>query len=316
MKIFKKWIFHSVAQNIINLFPKSLSIKIYSIVQKKFGRGSNIDYIFKLKRSLQLFSYIKKNKFNYKTVLELGTGRTITTLIGLKILGVKKIFTIDLNPYLSEHLTKKIIYQIVDNKDKLFFLFKDYLPKNEFIEKINLLSKIKDYPINLILKELNINYYSEQDAKKLELIKSKTVDVYFSDQVLEHIPLQSLKDILDEGKRVLSQRGALISTIGLHDHFYAIDKTISKINFLKFNKLSWHILAGNKFMYHNRLRSSDFIKLFMDNGFKIIDKEEEIDQKSLSQLKDGFKLNKNYKKYSKEDLSVTKLVLVCSVIKN
>ena len=122
MRLIKRWILHSLAQNIINIFPKKLSYKVYFFIQKKFGRVSDINAINYLKRSLLVFYYITKYSLPFENMIELGTGRTITTLTGLWILGIKNMKTIDLNPYLSEELTKKSICQIIINSDKILLL--------------------------------------------------------------------------------------------------------------------------------------------------------------------------------------------------
>ena len=299
----KKWIIHSLAQNIINLLPNKLSYKVYFWVQLKFGRVNKKEAISYLTTSLSVKRYCDNHERKDKSILELGTGRTITTLIGLWILGFDKMITIDLNPYLSEELTRKDINNILANSNEIFELYKNDLGKEEFDTKISLLSALKDQEFAEILKSLSIQYYPYQDARKLDFVETSSVGIYFSNQVLEHISYDILKGIFQEGKRVLVENGLFIHFIGLHDHFATIDSSISKINFLKYSNFKWNILAGNKFMYHNRLRSTDYLELFERYQYPIVKMDTLVDSRSLDLLENGFKLNPQFEKYKKEDLA-------------
>ena len=303
---------HKIVQNLINFLPKKLSYSTYKLIQLKFGRGLKVDYERFLNRSIQLFDYFKKNNINHDAVLELGTGRNITTLIGLKILGVSKIITVDLNPYLDENITKESIIQILSKKNEVFNLFKKYITYDDFQKQISLLEKLLELPLKDLMKKLNIDYYPYTDARKIKFLENNSVDIYFSDQVLEHIPFGTIKEIIHEAKRILKKDGLIFSFIGLHDHFSTIDKSISKINFLKYSDFIWHVLSGNKFMYHNRLRSSEYSKLFIECDLKILDKIERVDKKSLELLDGNFKINRKFEKFEKNDLCVTSMLLVCS----
>lgn len=53
-----------------------------------------------------------------------------------------------------------------------------------------------------------------------------------------------------------------VHKIDYSDHFSHSDKSISPINFLQFTDSEWHKIAGNRYMYMNRLRHDDFIHLF------------------------------------------------------
>ena len=299
----KKWIIHSLAQNIIDFLPTKLSYKVYFWAQLKFGRLNKKAAISYLNTSLLIKKYCENYEIKNKSILELGTGRTITTLIGLWILGFDRIITVDLNPYLSEDLTIKNIKNIVSNSNDIFELFKHDLSKEEFDNKMSTLSALKDLEFTEILKSLNIQYYPYQDARNLEAIETASIDIYFSNQVLEHIPYDILKDIFQEGKRVLVENGLFIHLIGLHDHFATVDSSISKINFLKYSNIKWKILAGNKFMYHNRMRSTDYLELFERYRYSIVKMDSFIDNRSKNLLENGFKVNSQFEKYSKDDLA-------------
>ena len=109
--------------------------------------------------------------------------------------------------------------------------------------------------------------------------KSRYFDFIYSYDVLEHVPNSGIIEIFEISKIILSKSGFMIHRINYADHFAKNDPNISKINFLRFNKIIYKILAGNKFMYMNRLRDCQFVKIFDDMKLDIIQKKSHIDLK-------------------------------------
>ena len=83
------------------------------------------------------------------------------------------------------------------------------------------------------------------------------------------------------------------------------DKKISAINFLQYSDDQWHLYAGNRYMYMNRLRHDDFLRLFESSGQQIVDAELDIDDRSQAVLRDGsLMLDNRFSRKSKNILSV------------
>jgi SAM-dependent methyltransferase len=148
------------------------------------------------------------------------------------------------------------------------------------------------YQIKSLLEFLNIEYIAPGDASHLNLPDS-SVDFHTSYTVLEHIPPEIIKAILKEGKRILKQDGLFVHCIDYSDHFSHSDKSISSVNFLQFSDNSWDKIAGNRYMYMNRLRHDDFINLFQNLNCKILMDEPDID-KSLIVQKLNFELDPRF----------------------
>ena len=70
------------------------------------------------------------------------------------------------------------------------------------------------------------------------------------------------------------------------DHFSHSDSSISAINFLQFSELKWDMLAGNRYMYMNRLRHDDFLDLFRQWGHSVLMEEPDVDREIVLTLKD------------------------------
>ena len=126
-------------------------------------------------------------------------------------------------------------------------------------------------------------------------------------QVFEHVPPLIIAAILKEARRVLRPRGVLFHTIDLSDHFFYGDDSITRINFLRFSDKQWHRWAGNKYMYHNRLRVAEHLKLFETAGVSLERESRAVDERSLEALKNGFPLYSGFQSARPEELAVTAL---------
>ena len=162
-----------------------------------------------------------------------------------------------------------------------------------------------------LLRAMNIEYMSPADASNLPL-EADSVDLHVSYAVMEHIPSEVLKAILGEAWRVTRPGALLIHTIDPSDHFSHDDAAISRINFLRFNESEWENWAGNKFMYHNRLRASELVRIFEDAGVHILKEARSIDKESLAALNGGFPLDSRFAHFSQDDLATTTISLMGS----
>ena len=125
---------------------------------------------------------------------------------------------------------------------------------------------------------------------------------------LQHIPKEILVNVFEEVKRVLSKEGLFLHLIDYSDQFSHNDSNISKIHFLRFSKKEFDSLAGNRFMYMNRLGHDDFQEIFDDLQLNIVFEKKKIDSsiiKSLNANDDSVKLHYDFKKRSQECLATT-----------
>ena len=175
-------------------------------------------------------------------------------------------------------------------------------------DRFKKLIKIDTCSSNL-LKEFNINYLSPADATKLAIQDSST-DLHVSYTVLEHIPPSILKEILNEGSRILRPGGCFIHIVDFSDHFAHSDNSISRVNFLRFNENEWDRLAGNQFMYQNRLRIDDYITLFEENHLSVLTENVVINERALKLLEEGFLVDPRFSEKSNQSLATTEAMLI------
>ncbi|HVF86765.1 MAG TPA: class I SAM-dependent methyltransferase, partial [Pyrinomonadaceae bacterium] len=157
-----------------------------------------------------------------------------------------------------------------------------------------------------LLRLTGIEYHSPADATRLPF-SDRSFDFHISNTVLEHVPGDIISGILSEARRVLTPEGLLIHFIDPSDHFSHDDNSITAVNFLQFDQRAWDGLAGNQFMYHNRLRSHQHLELFERAGVRVLRQEKQIDDVALSALQNGFHLDENFKSLAPEELAITTL---------
>lgn len=256
------YLIKSTLQNLVSSLPSPLDDLIYFKLQLYFGGLKNYTPSKRFKASkyfIDILSSLNKTPRNLR-ILEIGSGIIPVIPIALWLNGAKCVYATDLNCYLSPFLLARCLTWIKSNRDILIELFPDI-----HVDRLNLICK--SYSISdlnsaiAFLKTIDIYYISPCDARHLSF-DDNCFDCILSYTVLEHIQTDFICDIFIELKRVLSPGGCFIHNIDFSDHFSHMDKSISPINFLRFNKFQYRLLAGNKFMYMNRLRLDDFDQIF------------------------------------------------------
>jgi hypothetical protein len=103
----------------------------------------------------------------------------------------------------------------------------------------------------------------------------------------------------------LAPRGVAVHLIDPSDHFQHTDASITKINFLRFTETDWRSIAGNHFAYCNRLRASDYARLFSEAGFSMADEQRVVDPDGVALLQRAFPVDARFAGYSDMDLCTT-----------
>lgn len=114
---------------------------------------------------------------------------------------------------------------------------------------------------------------------------SQSVDIIVSRAVLEHVPSAALRHVLPDFDRILRPGGAMCHIIDNSDHWEHKDKTLSRVNFLRYEDgLFWKLACLNTQAYQNRLRHSDYSDLFEAYGWTVAAAEGTPDEKCLRDL--------------------------------
>jgi SAM-dependent methyltransferase len=307
-----KWRHKALIQNVISALPASESI--YYAVQRTFGdlRSDRFDPTEWLQVTARLLQRLQSTGISItgKRFLEVGTGRAVGVPTALWLCGAGKIVTVDLHRYLSPALVTASNRHICQDPEKIREMFKDYCDPDLLQNRLGQLMAFKGN-LPAFLNLIDTECLAPADARHLSF-PDNSFDFHFSYAVFEHVPGPIIRDILREAKRLLRPEGILSHSIDLSDHFAYTDNSITKINFLQFSDERWQRLAGNQYMYHNRLRAPEFFRLFEEEGAFIARKAENLDAPSLEALKRGFPLDARFASTSPEELAITNINIVSS----
>lgn len=294
------WWIKAGAQSALALFPfgEALNhrLQIWNGFYSNFewAINANIEHLSTLIRTTTLWGL----RFQNADILEVGTGWIPTLPIGMYLLGAR-VHTYDH----VRHLRSANLARALD-------LYAEHLPALAELSNTELaqlearLRELKTHHSDSLEQRLNragIEYYAPGDASQSGL-PDESLDLYFSVAVFEHVPVTMIKAMLREAYRTLRPGGLIYHVIGLFDHYTTMDPNITRVNFLKYSDLAWRIIGQNRIQYHNRLRESEFLELFREAGFEVVDRRSEVDQRSLQAL-ETMPLNPRYESFDKKDLA-------------
>lgn len=143
---------------------------------------------------------------------------------------------------------------------------------NHIISQLRALGEPGTWRNILTLEQLwsiyRIRYLAPADARATGLAAS-SVDFILSTSTLEHIPAGDIRLILSECKRICSPDGRMSFIIDYHDHYSAADRSISAVNFYRYDSREWK-LFNPQWHYQNRMRHKDFCAIFRELGLEIM----------------------------------------------
>lgn len=307
------WKTKAQIQRAVAALPSSLSYRAYSLLQRYTGGLRNVSPVSRLMAGAEMVAMIERAGRNLdgKSVLEVGTGSRVNLPIALWLCGAGPITTVDLNPYLALDLVAEDVDYMASHAEELRSIFGSRGESPAFSERLTRLQAWQGEPARL-LEALQITYLAPADATRLAL-PAQSVDFHLSYTVMEHIPEALLGAILQEGKRLLRPGGLFVHLVDLSDHFSHSDPTISAVNFLQFGEKEWHRYAGNRYMYHNRLRADDYQTLFAGAGLRLLEANAVTDARALSLLRSGFALDARFRNRAPEINAVRRLDLAAEL---
>lgn len=277
------WKLKSAIQNTLSLLPSSASYAAYYQVQRRFGGLRQVNPTINLRAGVETWKQIVEQDYDplNKVFLEVGTGRATIVPLAYWLMGAKRVVTIDANPYVKAELIAEHVRYIATNRAEIEEIFGSLLDRQRFAKLLDF-SQSK-FDLDKFFTLCQIEYLAPGDAS-ITSLPANSIDFHTSFTVFEHIPPEVLKQILQEGNRIIKDGGLFVHRIDYSDHFSHSDSTISAINFLQYSDEEWDKYAGNRYMYMNRLRHDDFIDLFKSVGHLIVEAKTYVSQRSQKLL--------------------------------
>jgi len=264
------WKHKAAVQNLLGRLPPNLGNPLYYQLQCRFGGLQRTNPISRLSAGIEVVRRIHRFDRSAESAvfLEVGTGHQLALPLTLWLCGASEITTVDLNCYLKERLVLNDIEYLRRHDEEVRNLFTGISRSSLFVERFERLISGAN-SLRELLCLTNIRYWAPAHASCLPL-EANSIDYHVSFTVLEHIPVAVLKGIFQEGGRLLRPRGLFIHCIDFTDHFAHSDYAISSVNFLQFSESEWEGRAGNRFMFHNRLRDDEFLNLLLGLNLMIV----------------------------------------------
>jgi SAM-dependent methyltransferase len=288
------WKMKAALQHAVSLLPREASYEVYYRLQRTLGTLRSVNPIEGFENALRLIAAIEAagGTLHDKVFLEVGTGRRLNVPIALWLCGAARTITVDLNPYLKPRLILEDLAFLRNHGLLVHELFGGRAESDEFRRRFALLAR-EGLDVAALRDVTGIEYVAPQDARRVPLADG-AVDYQVSNNVLEHIQPDELRDILVEGRRVVRTDGLLVHRIDFSDHFSEVDARISTVNFLQYSEKRWRWYGGNRYNYHNRLRIDELETILADAGLAIIGAHPEIDRGAVRLLESGFALDRRF----------------------
>jgi len=222
---------------------------------------------------------------------EFGAGWDLIIALSFYMMGVNRQLLLDLHPLLRPKLVALTAAALESNRlgiDSARGLAELRCP-GSYSE---LCSNLK--------QRFGITYSAPADASETGL-RAQSIDCVTSTKVLCHIPLCELPAILSESHRLLRDRGIASFVIDYRDQYSYSDPNISPYNFLQFSEQQWSRF-NPPLHYQNRLRHSDYRRLFEASGFEILREVRAQPSAAESAAIPSLQLNASFHNYEAEDL--------------
>ncbi len=302
----KKWIVKAAIQKTISWLP--FKHRLNHLFQKHVTKGAFLtDELFEDKLihcATHVAAFEKYATIEKDSALEIGTGWYPIVPIGLYLTGFSNIVSIDISPLVSRESVIAAVdrYSEYDRSGRLSaFLSKVDKTRLEKARELasgglSAFELMKEMGIRLVIGDAG-STNSQDDSFCL----------IHSNNTLEHIYPRVLRRIFSEFKRILHPKGVMSHSIDMSDHFAHLDKSITNFNFLKFSDRQWKLI-DNSIQPQNRLRISDYERLFRESGFEILERKDRTG--TVDQLR-SFSPAKRFLSYAEKDLLATHSHLVC-----
>jgi len=303
-----RWQTKSCIQRQISKLPSAN--RLYFQGQKRFGGFRRFSINSKIDQGIALLSAMSANSVSIrdKHIAEIGTGWVPIVPMLFTLLGAEDCVTCDVNSLLDQKLIRQAFEQFRNIRLSLNERLLRF-PEDYSLSEIDITGNLND--ADLLLQALNITCFVGPQ-NPLKEIKTASIDVFFSNDTLEHIPSGQIPRLFSEIHRVLKPDGLMIHQVDCSDHYSHSDPSINRINFLRFNAKQW-ASHNNYFLFQNRLRPSEYREMIRSNGFSIDYWDQKLNQSLLAELP-CFPLAKEFQSFSSEDICVSDFIVLARPI--
>lgn len=251
-----------------------------------------------IQQGLRQIDWIRSvTTFEGKSALEVGSGWAPIIPVLFSLAGIGKVYLTDLNRLMTLASFQSGLRSL--RRSKALVMERIPLSEGVFEERIGAAEKATS--LDEVLRHFRLEYLAPCDCQALKL-EAASVDFVISRAVLEHIPPGVIQGIFLESARILRPGGIACHIVDNSDHWEHGDKTLSRINFLRYSDGVFKWTHINSLDYQNRLRHSEYIGMLHNARLSVIGDDPEVDPKALADTK-VIPLDEKFRKFTPEDLA-------------
>jgi SAM-dependent methyltransferase len=238
--------------------------------------------------------------------LEMGSGWYTTLPLCLYLAGAKSVDTVDL----ERHMRPDLMLECARRIERCVRMIAEAGARNaeEVLERQR--ATVRALQSGASIDEATggvIRYRAPADASATGHADA-SLDVVFSNSVLEHVPGPTIERCFAEARRILRPGGVIFHSANCGDHYAYVDRSITQLNYLRYSDRAWR-KWDNAFLYQNRLRASDFTRMARAAGFTIEVDTSRPHPKHLAELA-TMDVHPRFSRYSRDQLAITSIDFV------
>jgi SAM-dependent methyltransferase len=238
--------------------------------------------------------------------LEIGTGWYPTLPLCLYLGGASRVHTLDISRKLDRRLTRAMAQRLSLHLRTISGTTGISFQALERDHEALLLALESHFDLGRVTRGV-VAYLAPSDAGRTSLAES-SVDVVFSNSVLEHMPPDVIRACFIEARRLLRAGGVMFHAVNCGDHYAYSDSRIGQLHYLRYSDHQWR-RWNNRFLYQNRLRAVDFTRLAREVGFAIESDTSRATAQRLAELA-ATPVDASFSSYSAAELAVTSIDFV------
>src|SRR4029077_3572224 len=230
-----RWIAKALAQKSISRLGL---LPLYHRAQQIRGRLRGFHPDLRIEYAGKLAADIGLERLLNATVVEIGTGWVPVVPIALNLLGARLVHSFDLTRHLLENLTLRTLGLFPECLAEL--ARRSGAPCEELRNRLTRIGM--PHSFQRLCEAIGFVYHAPLDFTHSALA-AESVDVVFSNLVLEHVTPAALVGILRESRRILRPGGVCWHNIDFTDHYAATLVGLSHTNFLRYSDWFWNAVG-------------------------------------------------------------------------
>jgi SAM-dependent methyltransferase len=239
-------------------------------------------------------------------LLEMGTGWYPTFPMCLYLAGAARVHTVDLHRLLRTEMT----IALTERLEQHVSLIASVAGRSEAEVRARqraAAAALRSGATLDVATDGVIDYRAPADAAKTDL-PAGSLDVVFSNSVLEHVPGEVITGCFREARRILRPGAVVFHSVNCGDHYAYFDRSIDQLHYLQYSEAAW-AKWNNAFLYQNRLRAVDLTGMAKRAGFMIEIDTSRPHPDRLRQL-DSMRVDPYFTRYSRDQLAITSIDFV------